>query len=349
LAASLAWGDPGVSLGEPSEKPPRRDVVLQEFIFEKAPVPSCHASTLAETPSGLVVAWFAGAQEGAPDVGVWLSREDRGKWTTPVEVATPMRDGDVRFPCWNPVLFQPSKGPLLLFYKVGPSPRNWWGMVKQSTDGGKTWNEGHRLPKDILGPIKNKPIELPNGALLCGSSTEHDGWKVHMETTHDAGKVWKTTESLEGHKEFSAIQPTILRHGGRLMLLCRTRQHKIAESWSSDGGKTWSPLAATELPNPNSGIDAVTLKDGRSALVYNHTAKGRSPLNLALSTDGVKWEAALVLEDEPGEFSYPAVIQTADGRIHTTYTWNRKKIKHVVIDPQTLDLRPIEHGEWPAR
>jgi predicted neuraminidase len=74
--------------------------------------------------------------------------------------------------------------------------------------------------------------------------------------------------------------------------------------------------------------------DGRHLLVYNHTAKGRSPLNLALSDDGVNWKGVLVLEDEPKkEFSYPAIIQTSDGLVHITYTWKRQKVKHVVIDP----------------
>jgi hypothetical protein len=107
-------------------------------------------------------------------------------------------------------------------------------------------------------------------------------------------------------------------------------------------------ISLTELPNPNSGTDAVTLKDGRHLLIYNHTAKGRSPLNLAVSKDGKVWEAALVLEDEPKkEFSYPAIIQTSDGLVRITYTWKRQKAKHVVIDPAKLVLKPIVNGQWP--
>jgi predicted neuraminidase len=91
------------------------------------------------------------------------------------------------------------------------------------------------------------------------------------------------------------------------------------------------------VPNPNSGTDAVTLKDGRHVLVYNPVAKGRSPLAVAVSSAGRAWQRVLTLEDEPGkEFSYPAVIQAPDGRIHITYTWKRQAIRHVVLAPEKL-------------
>jgi len=322
-------------------------VVKSEFIYDKASFPSCHASTIESTPTGLVTAFFGGTDEGEPDVGIWVSRHDGQKWSAPVEVANGVESATKRYPCWNPVLFQMPGGPLLLFYKVGPTPRDWWGMLITSNDGGKTWSKPERLPDGILGPIKDKPVLVGND-LICPSSTEHDGWRVHIERTPDGGKTWSKTDSLANSLDFGVIQPTLLVHkDGKLQILCRAQKRKITESWSDDGGKTWSPLAAPELPNPNSGFDAVTLKDGRFLLVYNHTARGRSPLNVAVSDDGKHWQAALELETEKGEFSYPAVIQTADGKVHITYTWNRKKIKHVELDPEKLSLKPIEGGVWP--
>lgn len=307
-----------------------------EFLFENAPFASCHASTLAETSDGLVAAWFGGTREGAPDVGIWVARQDARGWSAPIEVATGV-EGSSRNPCWNPVLFQPTSEPLLLFYKVGPSPKSWWGMLITSRDGGRTWSSPRRLPDGILGPIKNKPVELDEGTILSPSSTEDAGWRVHVERSTDGGQTWSSSGPLNDGKELSLIQPTLLSHArGPVQMLCRSRQGKIAESWSADHGQTWSAFRLIDLPNPNSGIDAVSLSDGRSLLVYNHTTSGRSPLNVALSKDGKTWKTVLTLEQERGEFSYPAVIQTRDGMVHITYTWKRQRIRHIVVDPKRV-------------
>jgi predicted neuraminidase len=321
-------------------------LLKSEFIFETAPFPECHASTIVETDSGLITAWFGGTHERHPDVGIWVSRFVDGKWTAPMEFANGIQSPTTRYPCWNPVLFQPKNGPLLLFYKVGPSPSKWWGMLMELPDVQSAFAgeipKPRRLP-GILGPIKNKPIQLPNGDILCPSSTEDNGWRVHFEWTSDLGKTWHKTEPVNDGKPIGAIQPTILFHpGGRLQALGRTKQDKIFEIWSSDCGKTWGEMKLTSLPNPNSGIDAVTLADGRQLLVYNHSIKGRSPLNVAISNDGKVWQSALILEDEPGkQFSYPAVIQAKDGLVHITYTWKRKRIKHAVLDPSKLKLQVL--------
>ena len=160
-------------------------LVRSEFIYDTAPFPSCHASTIAETKSGLVTAWFGGTRERDPGVCIYVSRMEDGKWTTPFEVANGVGFGEKRLPTWNPVLFQPKSGPLMLFYKVGPSPATWWGMVTTSTDDGKTWATPRRLPNGILGPVKNKPVQLANGDILSPTSTEGDGgWPEYKGTPY---------------------------------------------------------------------------------------------------------------------------------------------------------------------
>jgi predicted neuraminidase len=328
-------------------------LVLSEFIYEQAEFPSCHASTLVENANGeIVAAWFGGLEEGDESVGIWVSIRDKsGTWSPPVEVANGIQyknvDGSLlRYPCWNPVLIRDAADALHLYYKCGPSPRAWWGMLTTSADNGESWTLSRRLPEGIYGPIKNKPIYLSTGELLCGSSTEHDGWRVHFEITDDGGETWLRTGAVDSGTERGAIQPTLLAHkGGRLQALCRDQNGRghILETWSEDHGRTWSPLASLQLPNPNSGIDAVGLTDGRFLLVYNHTVRGgdspqgREMLNLAVSDNGKDWEAVAVLENtEGGEFSYPAVIQAADGLVHITYTWKRELIRHVIVDPAKI-------------
>jgi predicted neuraminidase len=321
-------------------------VLRSEFIYETAPFPSCHASTIAETKKGLVAAWFGGTAESAPDVVIYVSRNEGHGWTTPYEAANGVQaptsadsptSAPKRYPCYNPVLFQTKAGPLLLFYKVGPGPAHWWGMMTSSQDGGRTWAKPTRLPSGVLGPIKNKPIALAGGDLLCPSSTEDQGWRVHFERTADLGKTWNVTGPVNDGKEIGAIQPSILTFGGgRIRAIGRTQQGKLFAIDSKDNGLTWGTMRLLDVPNPNSGIDAVTLKDGRFLLVYNNTPQGRTPLNVALSKDGEHWTPVLTLESEPGEYSYPAVIQTHDGMVHVTYTWKRTRIRHVVIDPSRL-------------
>jgi predicted neuraminidase len=336
------------------QSPVSAGVIRSTFIYETAPFPSAHASTIVETKGTLVAAWFGGTREGAEDVGIWVSRHVNGSWSAPVEVATGRQADGTRHPCWNPVLYEMPGGDLWLFYKVGPSPRLWWGMVRTSRDGGQTWSDERRLPDGILGPIKNKPVRLADGTIISPSSTETDErpstWRIHFERSSDGGKTWNVVRPPEPEgEEIHAIQPSILVHpGGRLQALGRTRSGRIFETWSEDSGRTWTPTALTPLPNSSTGTDAQTLRDGRHLLVYNHTPKGRTPLNVALSRDGKTWEAAAVLEHEPGEYSYPSVIQASDGLVHVTWTWRRLRVRHAVIDPSQLKPVPMPDGAWPA-
>jgi predicted neuraminidase len=334
-------------------------LLKQEFIYDSGPYPQIHATTIVEAPTGLVSAWFGGTHEKNPDVCIWVSRSVDGKWTESVETANGVQSDGTRHPTWNPVLFQPKDAPLMLFYKVGPTPEQWWGELKTSEDGGKTWSAARRLPEGILGPIKNKPVQLANGDILCPTSNEtHEKpskWMVHFERSSDLGKTWRKIGPVNDGVAIQSIQPSILRLGpDTLLAIGRSRQDRMFEIRSEDGGNTWGEMTLGTLPNNNSGTDAVTLADGTHLIIYNHIAGTpgkwggkRTPLNLASSKDARSWNSALVLESDPGEYSYPAIIQTSDGLVHITYTWKRQKVKHVVVDPAKLTGRPIVNGEWP--
>lgn len=271
--------------------------------------------------------------------------------------------------CWNPVLFTMPDGELWLFYKVGATVADWTGWLVKSRDGGRTWSDREPLPKGFIGPVKNKP-ELVDGRLVCGSSTENDGWRFHVEILDLKTGRWKyvgpveaesraRTDDVEpgcdmvapvykqgeGPRPIYSIQPSILRlKDGRLQVLMRTHNAKLATSFSADGGDTWSPVTLTEVPNNQSGTDAVTLRDGRHVLIYNDfetlpgTKKGpRTPISIALSDDGTHWHHALTLEDSPiNQYSYPAIIEGRDGKLHCVYTWRRQRIAYKKIDLNKL-------------
>ena len=314
-------------------------VVSNELILDKPPFSSCHSSTIVENNAKeLMVAFFAGSGEGAKDVCIWLTKRSRTSWRQPVKIADGIINDTLRYPCWNPVLFKVHHN-LYLFYKVGPNPREWWGMVKTSSDNGKSWSKAAKLPDGILGPIKNKPLQLNDGTILSPSSVETDStWKVHMERSADTGRTWEIVP-VDHFSRYKIIQPTILVHGdNKLQILCRSDQDSIVTSWSNDNGKTWSGFSKLNVPNPNSGIDAVTLQNGKHLLVYNPEVKGknwfnnRGKLTIAQSSDGINWNVCLPLEStKDKEFSYPAIIQSDDGTVHITYTYDRKNVRYVSV------------------
>jgi predicted neuraminidase len=312
-----------------------------QFIYEQAPFPSCHASTIVETtPGEFLAAWFGGAAEGRPDVAIWGARLKEGKWSEPFEM---VREPNIA--TYNPVLFFARDGTLWLYYRFGPSPQTWTSGRVSSRDRGQTWSQPEHLPAGVHGPIKNKPLVLKDGAIVSGTSIEsYRSWTSYVELSRDNGRTW--TRSLpitarplapfpaDSTRPSGTIQPAIVPLGGkRLRMFVRATPDigRICYADSSDNGVTWTAARPTSLPNPNSGIDAVGLRDGRIVLVYNHVEKGRSPLNLAVSVDGQEWRMFATLESEPGEFSYPAIIQSAAGDLHVTYTWNRRKIRHATV------------------
>ena len=335
------------------DKPFSLKEISSELVYHNPPFASCHASTIEEVaPGKFLIAAFGGSHEGREDVNIWLASSTEKGWTQPIEVANGIVNDTLRYPAWNPVLFKTMANELFLFYKVGAYPAKWWGMAKVSKDNGATWGDAYALPEGILGPIKNRPIQLEDGTILSPSSTEQPtdkrDWKLHIEKSTDGGHSWEKI-LIDPKTAFNVIQPSILQlSDGRLQILCRSADDAIIQTFSDDKGDSWSALTKTNLPNPNSGTDAITLKNGWHVLVYNPTVTvsresgmdweeaaqmERSKLKVAISKDGMTWKDVVVLEDQDkGEFSYPTIMQASDGSIHITYTYDRVNVKHVVLD-----------------
>jgi predicted neuraminidase len=329
--------------------------LMKEFIYDKAPFSAAHASTVVELRNGdLMSAWFGGTKEGAPDVAIWSSTRSARGWSPPIELA---RENEIA--TYNPVLFYTKDGRLWLYYKFGPHPTSWTGARRWSSDEGKTWSAVEHLPAGLYGPIRAKPLLLEDGSVVSGTSVEsYHSWACWIERSVDNGKTFAksgpivvapqfvrpapSTIARPGERQHTfdwdetegIIQPSVVWLGGhnlRLYARSTARTAKICVADSSDDGVTWTQAHPIDLPNPNSGIDAVNLRDRRIVLVYNHSDKDRTPLNLAVSRDGDHFRMFRVLEREPGEYSYPALIQGSNGDLHITYTWNRKKIRYVHV------------------
>jgi len=330
-----------------------------EFIFTEAPFASCHASTVVELRNGdLMSAWFAGSAEGNPDVAIWGSSRQSGGWTPPVEL---VREPDIQ--CYNPVLFYTRDGRLWLYYKFGHHPERWTAGRLWSADDGKTWSDREHLSAGLYGPVRTKPVVMPDGSVVSGTSVEsYRSWACWIERSTDNAVSWtkagpitiakdaaRTPVSSDappevpGSEEWGLtdgiIQPSVIWLGGsRLQLYARATAQtgRVCVAESNDAGITWTAARPIAVPNPNSGIDAVSLGDGRVVLVYNHTDSGRTPLNLAVGRDGGDFQMFCALEDQPGEYSYPAMVVAANGDLLVTYTWNRKRMRYVRVPSSAI-------------
>lgn len=308
----------------------KRDIFPPEY----APTRHCHAPAISVTPGGeLLACWAGGRFDGASDSGIWSARliEGEAGWQAPVELTGFIPVGRTNEPVWNPVLHtNSSSGELILFLKIGQSPQTWQNRALTSKDA-LNWTSSF-WPGHLLGPTKNPPLQLENGDWIFPSSRESRAGRQICFERFDAGLESFEVIEVEASSNMKAIQPLLFKHkDGRIQALCRTQNQYIYQTWSNDSGKTWSRLQVTALPNPNSAISGTTLQDGRQLLIYNDTMIGRSKLTVAVSDDGINWHPIHVLEDQPGEFSYPAVVHAPAGNIHIVYTAQRRTIRHAEL------------------
>lgn len=329
-------------------------VEKEEWISPQTDSFDCHSSSIIQTAQGrygVVWKWGAGVGksniEMEENVGIWLSFFD-GTWSEPKEIVSAPRSV-----CWNPVLCRNLAGELLLFYRVGATPRCTVSFLKRSQDHGEHWSQEEILPTGIVGPTKNKPLFTLGGDLISPSSVEMGEPEDPLKATAcwieilEGGTHWKKIGPLElAERKFGVIEPALFfDKEGKLRMLCRDRARRVGGKgsiWmaiSEDEGRHWSDLKQTDLPNPDSGLDVVDLGQGKLILLYNHSHTERYPLHLTVSLDGGDmWSKPLVL-DEKGEV--PSGILGKDGLVHITYAREsgpdgQRRIKHIVVNPDRL-------------
>lgn len=322
----------------------------------------CHAPTLVRLATGdMLVAYFAGSHEGSSDSAIWLSRRKQGRWLAPQRVTTVPDQAH-----WNPVLHY-QQGKLWLFYKAGVGVHQWQSWLTTSDDDGYSWRTPQPLvaadPRP-RGPVKNKLLVATNGVWLAPASTEDKHhWDVAVDRSGDHGGSWQWTEvplrhwpagvqnadSWQGLEHGilwendidtvfrwdGLIQPALWESApGQIHMLTRSTRGQLWRSDSGDYGLNWSAAYATSFANNNSGIDVVRIKSGVLVLACNPVAGNwgkRTPLSLYLSQDnGGHWQFALHIEQQNGEFSYPALIAD-DQRLHLTYSRNRSSINYCLL------------------
>jgi predicted neuraminidase len=211
------------------------------------------------------------------------------------------------------------------------------GILQGGTGQGVSKDLGYPYFRRMGWQTKNKAVLLEGGRLIVPLYSDGFGFSL-MAITDDGGEMWQFSEPLVAAGD---IQPSIARKSdGTLVAYMRDSgppPKRLHVSTSSDRGMTWSPVRDSELPNPGSGADIVTLRNGHWVLAYNDTEQGRHSLAISLSTDeGKTWSRTRHLEhydpDAGPTAAYPSIIQAADGSLHVVYSYRRdvgQTIKHV--------------------
>jgi len=326
-----------------------------EFINPDSPHQVSHVASISELPDGsLVTTWYAGSREGARDVAIYMSTRAPAdaRWSPPRAIVTPesaARDLNRAIKkVGNAVIFADS-GRLWLIY-VTVSIGGWSGSslnLTISTDEGLTWTPSQRLTLspffNIAELVKNAPVALSDGGWAVPIYHELAGRFPEVLWLRERMGEIRATKSRMSAGWFG-YQPALtpLTANRALALLRDDGVGKaVSVARTEDAGHTWSPPQPLDLPNPDSGLDAISLTDRRLLLAFNDSAKGRENLRLAMSADeGRTWARVATLAEEPGaDFSYPFLMQTRNGDVHIVYTWKRKAIKHIVFNAAWLDAR----------
>jgi len=326
---------------------------------------SSHAANLVKLQNGdMLCFWFSGIREGLSNVAIVVSRlrERSKRWGKPVEI-----DHQEGRSFQNPVPFQAPDGRLWLLHTSQPAGQ--WQMNAEvlyltSDDNGKTWKgplplftKHGAFVRQPLIPISAKSWLLPmyytpSSGITDGAESNYSA----VQITNDGGTTWKECEVPQSS---GLVQQSVVKLStGQFLGFFRSRYADFIYSDTSNDGCTWTVPRPTHLPNNNSSIQAAILKDGSLVMAFNNVsavvtrgkpqAGPRKPLSVALSEEGGNtWPWVRDIETgnpnhETGsreenarkgeEFSYPSILQDADGNIDVAFTYLRKTIKVVRFD-----------------
>jgi predicted neuraminidase len=328
----------------------------EELVNPHSPQPVVHVASICELPDGqLAATWYGGSREGATDVAIYFATRPRGeqKWSPSRAIVTPdlaTRElGRAVRKVGNSLIFCDETGKLWLLY-VTITAGGWSSSslnLTTSTDQGRSWAPSRRL---TLSPffnlselVKNGPIALANGGWAVPMYHELVGQFPELLWLSATADGFADTKSriVGGRAGFQPAVTPLSKNRAVTFLRDTTPRKRITVSRTADYGRTWSSPEALDLPNPDSGLDALRLADGRLLLAFNDSRTGRENLRLAASTDdGCSWKrVATLAEESKTDFSYPFLIQTRDGNIHVVFTWKGKAIKHVVFNAAWLNTK----------
>ncbi|MBL9139216.1 MAG: exo-alpha-sialidase [Verrucomicrobiales bacterium] len=334
---------------------PAPAIAVERIFGPETPTgPYKHPSTITELDNGdLLLAFYGGAGEYAKETTVFGSRLKRGEttWSPPVPMAS-----NPFYSMGNPVLWQAPDSRVWLFFVVRPGAT--WSTsrigAKVSKDRGLTWSDAFIVSWDAGMMVRSRPILLADGAFLLPvyHETGNDPDRTAPDTSSvflrfdPASSTW--TESNRVRSRMGNLQAAVVETSpGQLFALARRggdyepgEDGNVVRMESRDGGKTWSEGVETDFPNPNAAVELIRLRNGHLLFVYNNSANDRTPLTVAISTDGGKtWPHQRNIAEGPGDFAYPTAIQTKDARIHITFTSDERTVIRRATFPESAVLR----------
>jgi predicted neuraminidase len=341
---------------------------VEEAYLEKV-FRSSHAANLVKLQNGDILCfWFSGTREGDSNVAIVTSRLAKGsqQWSKAIEI-----DHQEGRSFQNPIAFQLPDGRLWLLHTsqaAGEGQTNAEVLYLTSDDAGQTWTTPQPLFTQPGSFVRQPPVLLGQKDWLLPmyytpSRNITDGAESHysaIKLTNDGGKHWKECKVPQSN---GLVQPSVVRlANGHFLSFFRSRYADFIYQSTSENGCEWTVPTPTHLPNNNSSIQAVMLQDGSLAITFNNNSSGltrdktgvspRKPLSIALSTDGGKswpWVRDIDTGSSPREqkkfqdwtheeYSYPSLLQDANGQINVGYTYNREAIKVVRFDEEWIKL-----------